>query len=102
TASEQIVELAKEVEAAQSDLSEAEMAFAETESKLLQEMKTLREAMAEQEGRRKELEKSREKAAAGVNPSLLKRYDAVLKRRTMVLAPVENGACSGCHMNLPP
>jgi len=102
TASEEIVELAKELEAAHEALSEAEMAFSETEAKLLQEMKTIRSAMTQQENKRKKLEETRAVAAKVVAPMLLKRYEAVLRRRGPVLVQAHNGACDGCHLNLPP
>lgn len=102
TGAEEIVELAKQVETVRDTLESKEASFADTESGLRAEMKQLRDAMDELEGRRKALESKRAKAAQSVPAQMLKRYDIILKRRSTVVVQVINGACSGCHMNLPP
>jgi predicted nucleic acid-binding Zn-ribbon protein len=46
---------------------------------------------------------NREKVAADVPKSLLRKYQGLFKRRNGVaLAIARNGACLGCHMQLPP
>lgn len=102
TGADEIVSLAKQVETVRDGLETKEASFADTESELRAEMKTLRAAMNELEGRRKALEAQRAKAAQSVPAQMLKRYDVILKRRSTVVVQVVNGACSGCHMNLPP
>ena len=102
TGAEEIVELSRQVEATRDGLDAKELSFAEEESTLRAEMKTLRDAMDAVEGRRKELEKQRAAAAKAVPEAMLRKYDVILKRRATVIVPVVNGACSGCHMNLPP
>ena len=44
---------------------------------------------------------SREAVARKVPRDLLARYRSLDGRRAPVLAAIENGACSGCHMRLP-
>ena len=102
TGAEEIVELAKQVVATRDGLETKEASFADEEGQLRAEMKSLREAMDELDGKRKELEKKRAAAAKSVPEAMLRKYDVILTRRATVIVPVVNGACSGCHMNLPP
>ena len=46
--------------------------------------------------------KLREVAAARVRPDVLKKYSAIRMRRGLAMAPVKNGTCQGCNMNIPP
>lgn len=50
----------------------------------------------------KELEEKRAGAASGVDPTLLRRYDGVRKKRMPALVTVVAGTCQGCNMNIPP
>lgn len=54
---------------------------------------------AEFDGKRK----GWEEIAKNVKPNVLKMYQKVSERRNATsVVPVRNGACTGCHMNLPP
>ena len=48
------------------------------------------------------LNKKRDEAAKGVDPTLLRRYDTVRKKRMPAMVSVVRGKCSGCNMNIPP
>lgn len=102
SAGETIAELAKQVAAAAEALEESEAGFADREHELRREMRRLRSAITRQGNERKRLEETRAEAGKDIRPALLKRYDAVLKRRNNALVQVVNGACCGCHMNVPP
>ncbi len=49
-----------------------------------------------------ELNREREKLAAGVSEALLKRYSVIRKRRGVAIAQVRAGTCAACNMNIPP
>lgn len=102
TASEEIVELARQAESARAAVAEREASFKSAEAALVGQMQEIRGAMADVDGRRKNLDEKRAEAAQHVPPAILRRYDVVQKRRGSVIVPVINGACRGCHMNLPP
>lgn len=54
---------------------------------------------AEFDGKKKEWEEM----AKGIKPNILKMYQRVSERRNSTsVVPAKNGACGGCHMNLPP
>lgn len=49
------------------------------------------------------LSTKRKEASDSVEPSLLSRYDRILKLVGMrAVAPVDRSICGGCHMNIPP
>ncbi len=102
TGAEDISELAKQARAAEDVLDDEEVAFVDTETALHDEMKALRTAMAELDTRHKALQTKRDKAAESVAPQMLKRYELIIKRRSTAVVRIENGACCGCHMNVPP
>jgi predicted nucleic acid-binding Zn-ribbon protein len=58
--------------------------------------------MAEIEGKIAALRADRSKIATTVRPDVLKRYGAIRIRKGLAMAPVGNGTCRGCNMNIPP
>lgn len=50
----------------------------------------------------KELESKRGQVAAAVDANLLRRYEAVRKKKLPAMAAVVAGTCQGCNMNIPP
>jgi uncharacterized protein len=98
-------EIAKLVEAIQGK----EKLLAERDS----DVKTLRASVekddeqakariAEIDGKIAALRKDRDKIATTVRPDVLKRYSAIRIRKGLAMAPVSNGTCRGCNMNIPP
>jgi uncharacterized protein len=61
-----------------------------------------RARLADLEGKIAALRTERDKIAAGVRPDVLKRYSNIRIRKGLALAPVGNGTCRGCNMNIPP
>lgn len=102
TASEEIVELAKQAEVVRGNLDGKQAAYEAVQKELAGRMQTIRKAMAEIDGQRKALDEKRADAAKHLAPVMLRRYETIQKRRGSVLVPLINGACRGCHMNVPP
>ena len=78
-----------------------------------QDVEKLREHVRAEEGAiggkvaelQKEIDASRagrDELAAKIDAKMIQRYDYVRKRKGIALVPVEDGACAGCHMRLPP
>jgi uncharacterized protein len=61
-----------------------------------------RARLSDLEGKIAALKSERDKIAAGVRPDVLKRYSNIRMRKGLALAPVGNGTCRGCNMNIPP
>ena len=83
------VELAKAVKAAEQQFEQERQRF-EKEAEVLK---------AELQG----MEKERETVASVMDRSILNRYQNIKSlRRDLAVVPIRNGACGGCHMNIPP
>lgn len=102
TVSEEIVELSKEIQGAREQLEVSEKAFTELESGVVEDKNRIEKALGETNEKEAELSKRRSEAAESVPSQMLRRYDLIHRRRGTVLVTVNNGACSGCRMSLPP
>jgi len=94
------------------------MDLMETQNRLIAEQKTQIEeqeailarqrlevaaAVAEMQGQLAELEEKRKKVRKVVPAALMKRYEFIRQRRnSSAIAPVHEGVCLGCHMNILP
>ena len=66
-------------------------------------MGDLRVKLEEAEAGVRGLEEKRADAAKAVDPNLLRRYDAVRKKRMPAMVPLAPpNTCTGCRMNVPP
>lgn len=61
-----------------------------------------RSRIAEIEGKIAALKEDRARISSTVRPDVLKRYGAIRIRKGLAMAPVANGTCRGCNMNIPP
>lgn len=102
TAAEEIAELAKQIRQAREELEAAEAAYAEVENEVQADRARIEAALGETSQKQAELNERRKEAAASIPPEMLRRYDLIHERRGNALVPVLNGACTGCHMSLPP
>jgi predicted nucleic acid-binding Zn-ribbon protein len=102
TTSQEIVELARQAESARDVVAERQAAFQAAETALAGQMGEIRKSMGDIDSRRKALDEKRQQAAQQLPPQLIRRYETVHRRHTLVLAPVQQGSCQGCHMFLPP
>ena len=66
------------------------------------EEETARVKTAEIDAQIADARKLRDEAAARVSPQVLKKYSSIKMKRGLALAPVKNGTCQGCNMNIPP
>jgi len=99
---EEVVKLAGAVETAKSSIAQHEADLVALKEHVTSEEATAREKMGEIDAQIAEARKLRDVAAAAVNPQVLKRYSSIKMRRGLALAPVKNGTCQGCNMNIPP
>jgi predicted nucleic acid-binding Zn-ribbon protein len=102
TLQDEVLTLSKQVEDLGNVVAEKQLELDEKAKDLGEQARAARAAMAEIDGRRQELLARRAKAAEKVDPVMLRRYEVVRSRRGTVLAPIVNGACKGCNMNIPP
>jgi predicted nucleic acid-binding Zn-ribbon protein len=100
---EQILVLMEKVEAKQKEVKEVQTKAKEAERLFSQEKQRLDALAAELGAESAQLEQKQAAVAATVEKALLERY-AKLKatRKDLALAPVRDGICGGCRLQLPP
>lgn len=102
TMQEEVSALAKSLNEAREAAAAKEAELATHQQRISEAMAALREKMNGAEAQVAELNRKRSEASAKVDPTLLRRYDLVRKKRMPAMVPVINGRCTGCNMNIPP
>jgi predicted nucleic acid-binding Zn-ribbon protein len=99
---EEVLKLVGAVETAKKSIGQHEADFVALREHVAAEEKSAREKIDELQKQIAEERKGREVAAARVRPDVLKKYLTIRMRRGLAMAPVKNGTCQGCNMNIPP
>lgn len=100
---EQILVLMEKVEARQKEIKEVQIKVTETERLFKQEKSKLEATAAALGAELSELEQKQKSLSASVDKTLLDRYTKLKKsRKDLALAPIRNGICWGCRLQLPP
>lgn len=102
TMAEELVELTRTLATAREAVKGKEAEFSTRQEQLTSRMGELKGKLAEAEQQVKELEGKRSGVAAGVDATLLRRYELVRKKKLPALVGVVAGTCQGCNMNVPP
>jgi len=102
TMAEELVELGKAHATAREAVKAREQELSARQDQVGGRLSDLKAKIQAADSQFKELDEKRAKAATGVDPTLLKRYEMVRKKRMPALAPVVGGTCQGCNMSLPP
>jgi uncharacterized protein len=100
---EELVLLMEQVESLGTKLTE-ETNVCEAKEKLLGEAQSKAGKQAtELNDKKAKIVKLRDEKAGEVPPALLRKYEMLrLRRNGTALAPVQEGVCRGCNMNIPP
>ncbi len=99
---EEIIKLMDEIDAARKKIAEEKELFKKEEAGSQKEKEVIKTREKEVDSRLSELSSQRENVVPDIEKQILARYERVLKNREgLAIVPVEDGACSGCHMNLP-
>jgi hypothetical protein len=99
---EEVAKLGGAVEGAKKSIAQHEGELEQLRQHVAAEEETAKVKTAELDAQIAEAQKARTEAAAAVNPQVLKKYSSIKMRRGLALAPVKNGTCQGCNMNIPP
>lgn len=99
---DEVAKLSGAVDQAKKSLEQHEADFNAMKTHIAGEEKAAQEKIAELQSKIAEERKERDVAAARVRPDVLKKYSAIRMRRGLAMAPVKNGTCQGCNMNIPP
>ena len=100
---DQIIKLMDEIDATKKKIIEEKGLFKEKEKDTQREKDAVNARLKEIDSRLSELLAKRDKIVPNLEAKTLARYERVLKNKDgLAMVPVEDGACGGCHMNLPP
>jgi predicted nucleic acid-binding Zn-ribbon protein len=99
---EEVTKLAGAVDGAKKSIAQHEGELEQLRQHVAAEEETAKGKTAELDAQIAEAQKARTEAAAAVSPQVLKKYSSIRMRRGMAMAPVRNGTCQGCNMNIPP
>jgi predicted nucleic acid-binding Zn-ribbon protein len=100
---EDIILLLERIEEMKKDYDTSSAALKKREKEAEKEKKDLHKEMESVDDVVTELKKGRQRLVAGINKSLLERYDMVYRNRGgIAVVSVKNGVCKGCFMNIPP
>jgi predicted nucleic acid-binding Zn-ribbon protein len=102
TMAEELVELVKTLGAAREAVKAKEAEFSARQAQLSSRMSELKGKLSQAEGQVKTLEGKRSEVAGAVDANLLRRYEAVRKKKLPAMVGVVAGTCQGCNMNVPP
>jgi uncharacterized protein len=97
------IELMEEIERNNAFVAGKEGDLKKGEAQIRADMAEMDRRLAEIEGQIRDLQAERGQIAPDIAKDWLARYERVISHtRDYALVPVENGACGGCHMKLPP
>ena len=103
TAELELVRLGTEYEDLKKGLSAADAVLAEKEAVVQREGVAIQAQLAEIQVQVKGLDTERAAAVKTVEPGLVGKYEKIRQKRGGVaVAPVVDGTCKGCQMNIPP
>jgi predicted nucleic acid-binding Zn-ribbon protein len=103
TMAEELAEMGKTQGTQRDAVKTKDLEFSQRSKDLATKMGELRAKLAEAESGIKGLEEKRAAAAQRVDATLLRRYDAVRKKRMPAMVPLHApNTCTGCRMNVPP
>lgn len=101
TLDDQQLSLMEQIEAAEKRTAAAQEALRQARAHADTQLRQCDEAEARLRKQLADAEAARAEAGAGVDPSLLARYERILKSKgDRVVVDVERGVCGGCHMKL--
>ena len=100
---EQILVLMEKIEARQKEIKDVQVKVTEAERLFKQEQSKLEAVSAALASELTELEQKQKNLWGSVDKPLLDRYAKLKKtRKELALAPIRNGICWGCRLQLPP
>lgn len=100
---EQILILMEKIEQTQRTAKDAQAKVTEAERAFGREKKTLEELETKLEAELSELDRKQRELAAAIDKGLFDRYTKLkATRKDVALAPVRDGICQGCRLQVPP
>lgn len=100
---DEILMLMDEIDKAKAEIAKEKEILSQEEIKLEEQGKQVKIQLEEIEKKLQELTAARQQILPQADINLLKKYERILTGKNgLAIVPVSQGACQGCHMNLPP
>ena len=97
------LELMETSEESRGLIAAREKDLAQEEKRVKEDQEVFKKRLGVIKGEVHDLKIDREALAKEVDPEWLARYERIFKKHgDYAIVPIENNACGGCHMNLPP
>lgn len=100
---EEIIKFMDVIDNAKNNILKEKELFKQEELKAQKEKDVINARVKEIDSKLEGLYAERERIVPNIEKQIMARYDRVLKNRDgLAMVSIEDGACGGCHMNLPP
>lgn len=100
---DEVLILMEDIDKAKAEIAKEKEILAREEVKLKEEEARVKTELEEIEKRLQQLDEQRQAVLPQVGREVLKKYEKILVSKDgLALVPVNNNACQGCNMNLPP
>ena len=100
---DEILFLMDEIDKLKAEVTKEKETLAIEEAKLKEQERAIKAELEEIEKKLTQLNLEREVVAPQVEEDILKKYERVLVNKYgLAIVPVNDNACQGCHMSLPP
>ncbi len=100
---DEILGLMEKIDAAGAEITSAEKRAVEEEAAIEAERKQHEDEFSKLEKELRTVEQSRQDAASRLGPSVLARYQKLVRAKSgAVVVEARGESCSGCHMSIPP
>ncbi len=93
----------EQTETLRAQMAAREKDLQQEQGRVTADLDVLRKRMEQVQGEIHDLKTDREALARDIDAAMLSRYERILRKTgDFAIVPIENNACGGCHMNLPP
>ena len=100
---EEVLRLMDEIDVAKKKIAEEKESFKKEEAISQRDKDVINTRLKEIEARLSGLSLKRDEIVPNIEKQVLARYERVLENKAgLAIVQVQDGACGGCHMNLPP
>ncbi|RMH44102.1 MAG: hypothetical protein D6689_03300 [Deltaproteobacteria bacterium] len=99
---EELLKVIDAIETSRKTLAEHEADVQKLRDTVAAEEAEIADKVAELQKQVDALQSDRDAVATKIDAAWRKRYEAVVQRRGIAIVPIADGACSGCHMRVPP
>ncbi|HDM78091.1 MAG TPA: hypothetical protein ENG51_16760 [Deltaproteobacteria bacterium] len=100
---DQLLELMTNLEALSEEIKSGDKELETRKEEYENKKKELEKKASELEKKLKAFDNKRKKISKKIEPGLLRKFNFIKdKRNGIAVAPVDNGVCQVCHMNIPP